>query len=84
MSLSWKLNCTYPYSIFFQINDFETIKVRAVLFQKSLEKLNTEIPPIGWDKRFYQPIFSEEAAGKHVEIENQMTVQGHPWQIAII
>ena len=69
MLLSWKLSCTYPY-FFFQINDFETIKVRAVLFQKSLEKLNAEIPAIGWDKRFYQPIFSEEAAGKHVEKES--------------
>ena len=55
-----------------------------MLFQKSLEKLNAEIPPIGWDKRFYQPIFSEEAAGKHVEKETQMTVQGHPWQNATI
>jgi len=50
------------FLLMLKINDFETIKVRAVLFQKSLEKLNAEIPPIGWDKRFYQPIFSEEAA----------------------
>ena len=58
------LYLSYTLILLFQINDFETIKVRAVLFQKSLEKLNAEIPPIGWDKRFYQPIFSEEAAGK--------------------
>ena len=58
------LNFIYLYFSTFQINDFETIKVRAVLFQKSQEKLNAEIPPTGWEKRFYQPIFSEEAAGK--------------------
>ena len=46
--------------VYFQINNFENVNVRGILFHQSL--LDTsEIPPPGWDKRFYQPIFASQA-----------------------
>jgi len=44
-----------------QINDFEMVKIRAVLFQKTTEEglVSAELPPVGWEKRFYQPIFCQ-------------------------
>jgi len=46
-----------------QINEFEMVKIRAVLFQKTTVEglVSPAIPPVGWDKRFYQPIFANEA-----------------------
>ena len=32
-----------------------------MLFHKSIEDGSAEIPPLHWEKRFYQPLFSEEA-----------------------
>jgi len=43
-----------------QINDFERAKIRAVLFHKSIED-RSELPPLHWEKRFYEPMFSDEA-----------------------
>ena len=38
-----------------QINEFEKVTIRCVLFQESPDVLLTagEIPPYGWEKRFY-------------------------------
>ena len=45
----------------FQINDFETVSLRAVLFHKALENLSGEILKPGWEKRFYAPIFENQS-----------------------
>jgi len=44
-----------------QINDFEKVKIRAVMFHKTSEDGSKEIPSLNWEKRFYQPMFPNEA-----------------------
>ena len=49
----------YIWFLYFQINNFEKVNIRGILFQKEILETG-EIPPSGWDKRFYQPMFESQ------------------------
>ena len=47
--------------LIFQINDFEKVTVRCVLFEQLPPgMIGAEIPPKGWEKRFYSALIPNQ------------------------
>ena len=50
------------FDLLLQINEFEKVTIRCVLFQESPDVLTAgEIPPYGWEKRFYNSLIDSQA-----------------------
>jgi len=50
------------FAVDIQINEFEKVTIRCVLFQESPDVLTAgEIPPYGWEKRFYNSLIDSQA-----------------------
>lgn len=55
-----------------QINNFEKVNVRCILFQRSSSNL-AEIPPPGWEKRFYSALVPDQAEALFMAPRHKLT-----------